>query len=176
MVSAHTYTFGHVYYGLPTPLRIYTLVIILNLFYFCIIYSILYILHTLIFKNTSFTLRLTVQNRSEILSKFAWTLASSQPSCFALIWIAWTHSCSHLLRIHSYSCTLNQIYLPTSDIPFTLTHPHSSYTPRTSEGLTLLSHNLDHFVLWCFIWFDSDLIGIVHISPWALTFMLLNSI
>jgi hypothetical protein len=53
MVSAHTYTFGHVYSGLPTPLRIYTLVIILNLFYFCFIYSILYILHTLTFKNTS---------------------------------------------------------------------------------------------------------------------------
>jgi len=53
MVSAPTYTFRHVYYGLPTPLHIYTLVIILNLFYFCFIYSILYILHTLIFKNTS---------------------------------------------------------------------------------------------------------------------------
>jgi len=53
MVSAHTYTFGHVYYGLPTPLHIYTLVIILNLFYFRFIYSILYILHTLIFKNKS---------------------------------------------------------------------------------------------------------------------------
>ena len=26
-----------------------------------------------------------------------------------------------------------------------------------------LAH-LDHLVLWCFIWFDSDLIGIVHIS------------
>ena len=49
----HTYTFGHVYYGPLTPLCISTLVIILNLFYFCFIYSILYILHTLIFKNTS---------------------------------------------------------------------------------------------------------------------------
>src|SRR5882762_5819153 len=164
MVSAHTYTFRHVYYGLPMPLRIYTLVIILNLFYFHFIYSILYILHTLIFKNTSFTLRLTVQNRSEILSKFAQTLASSQPSCFALIRLAWTRSCSHSLRIHSHSCSLNRIHSPTSDIPFTLNHPHSSYTPRTPEGSTLLSHILNHFVLWCFIWFDSDLIGIVRIS------------
>ena len=84
MVSAHTYTFGYVYYGPPTPLRIYTLVIILNLFYFRFIFSILYILHTLIFKNTSFILRLTVQNRSEILSKFARTLASSQQAVLRL--------------------------------------------------------------------------------------------
>ena len=77
MVPAHIFTFGHVYYGLPTPLRIYIFVMILNLFYFRFIYSILYILHTLIFKN-KFTLRHTVQNRSEILSKFARTLASSQ--------------------------------------------------------------------------------------------------
>jgi len=27
-------------------------------------------------------------------------------------------------------------------------------------------HILDLFVLWCFIWFDSDLIGIIHISTW----------
>src|SRR5882762_7220412 len=124
MVSTHTYTFGHVYYGLPTPLHIYTLVIILNLFYFCFIYSILYILHTLIFKN----------------NKFARTLTSSQLSCFTLIRIARTRSCSHSLRIHSHSCSLNRIHSPTSDIPFTLTHPHSSYTPWTSEGSTLLSH------------------------------------
>jgi|SRR5882762_1498556 len=79
MVPAHIYTFGHVYYGLPMPLRIYTFVMILNLFYFRFIYSILYILHTLIFKKKhKFTLRHTVQNRSEKLSKFARTLASSQ--------------------------------------------------------------------------------------------------
>jgi len=66
------------YYGLPTPLRIYTFVMILNLFYFCFIYSILYILHTLIFKNTSSHFAHTVQNRSEKLSKFARTLTSSQ--------------------------------------------------------------------------------------------------
>src|SRR5882762_6367659 len=53
MVSAHTYTLGHVYYSPLMSLCIYTLVIILNLFYFHFIYSILYILHTLIFKNTS---------------------------------------------------------------------------------------------------------------------------
>jgi len=48
MVSTHTYTLGHVYYSSLTPLRIYTLVIILYLFYFRFIYSILYILHSLI--------------------------------------------------------------------------------------------------------------------------------
>jgi len=53
MVSAHTYTLGHVHYSSPMHLRIYTLVIILNLFYFHFIYSILYILHTLIFRNKS---------------------------------------------------------------------------------------------------------------------------
>ena len=53
MVSTHTYTLGHVYYSPLMSLCIYTLVIILNLFYFHFIYSILYILHTLIFKNTS---------------------------------------------------------------------------------------------------------------------------
>src|SRR5882762_9149838 len=115
MVSAHTYTFGHVYYGLPTLLRIYTLVIILNLFYFRFIYSIYY---TTYFQKYKFTLRLTVQNRSEILSKFARTLASSQQLYFALIRLARTRSCSHSLCVHSHSRSLNQIHLPISDITF----------------------------------------------------------
>jgi len=115
-----------------------------NLFYFCFIYSILYILHTLIFKNNKFTLGLTVQNHSEILSKFAWTLASLQLSCFASNQIARTRTCLHSLCIHSHLRSSNQIHSHTSDIPFTLTHPHSSYTPQTLEGSTLLSHILDH--------------------------------
>ena len=79
MVSAHTYTFGYVYYGPPTPLRIYNLVIIIYIFTsalfiaFCIYYT-----HLL--EKYKFTLRHTVQNRSEILSKFAQTLAPSQTS------------------------------------------------------------------------------------------------
>src|SRR5882762_1008134 len=140
MVSICTYTFGHVYYGLLTPLHIYTLVIILNLFYFRFIYSILYILHTLIFKNKS----------SHFASQYRITqryhLSSLEPSplrnyCASprieLLGLA-------LVHIHSHSRSSNQIHSPTSDIPFTLTHPHSSYTPWTSEGSTLLSHILDH--------------------------------
>src|SRR5882762_4084262 len=118
MVSAHTYTFRHVYYGLPTPLRIYTLVMILNLFYFHFIYSILYILHRLIFKNTSS--HFATQYR--IAQKYYLSLLELSPlrnkSYFALIRLARTRSRLHSLRVHSHLRSLNRIHLPTSNITF----------------------------------------------------------
>ena len=118
MVSIRTYIFGHVYYGLPPPLRIYTLVIILNLFYFRFIYSILYILHPLIIKNTSshFATQYRIAQRYYLSSLELLPLRNK--SYFALIRLARTRSRSHSLRIRSHSRSLNRIHSPTSEITF----------------------------------------------------------
>src|SRR5882762_7587306 len=144
MVSAHTYTLGHVNYSPPMPLCIYTLVIILNLFYFRFIYSILYISHTLIFRNTS----------SHFASQYGitQTLASSQILCFTLNRLAWIRALQigfiriHLIYLYTYSSSLLIHSTDFRRVDLTLAHFRSS-------------------VLWCFIWFNSDLIGIVRISP-----------
>src|SRR6202790_2032854 len=118
MVPTHIYTFGYVYYGLPTPLRIYTLVMILNLFYFRFIYSILYILHTLIFKNRSshFATQYRIAQRYYLSSLKLSPLRNK--SYFTLIRLARTRSRSHSLSVHSHSHSLNRIHSPTSKITF----------------------------------------------------------
>jgi len=131
-------------------------------FIFRFIYSILYILHTLISEIQVHTC-LTVQNHSEIASKFTWTLASSQKSYFVSNWLARTRIHSHLLRLHSHLYSSSRTHSHTANIPLHLFHPHSSYTPQTSEGSILLSHILNHLFYGVFIWFDSDLLGIVSI-------------
>jgi len=156
MVSTHTYTLRHVYYSSPMPLCIYTLVIILNLFYFCFIYSILYIFHTVIFRNTS----------SHFASQYRITqryyLSSLKP-----LPLRRHHT---LPQIDSLGLALVCIHIV--QIRFIRIHPICLYTYSS----LLLIHSIDfrrvdltlaHFrssVLWCFIWFDSDLIGIVCIS------------
>src|SRR5882762_4966029 len=142
MVSMHTYTFRHVYYGPPTPLHVYTLVIILNFFYFRVIYSILYILHTLIFKKTSshFTSQYRIIQRY-YLSSFRIRSAYTRICVVQIRFI-----CKHLIYLYTYSSSLLIHSTDFGRVDFTLAHFRSS-------------------VLWCFIWFDSDLIGVVHISP-----------
>src|SRR5882762_1420979 len=91
---------------------------ILNLFYFRFIYSILYILHTLIFKNTSshFATQYRIAQRNYLSSLEHSPLRNK--SYFALIRLARTRSRSHSLRIHSPSRSLNRIHSPTSEITF----------------------------------------------------------
>jgi hypothetical protein len=52
----------------------------------------------------------------------------------------------HLIYLYTYSSSLLIHSMDFGRVDLTLAHIRS-------------------FVLWCFIWFDSDLIGIVHISP-----------
>ena len=144
MVSVHTYTFGHVYYDPPMPLHVYTLVIILYIFYFRFIYSILYILHTL---------------TSEIQVHLNLCL-------FAISYF--THikslcSDSHSLCLDSHSHCSSRTHSHTFNIPphFLILPPHTLLRPQNGWPDT---HTFRSFVLWCFIWFDSDLIGIVQVS------------
>src|ERR1700676_1485463 len=134
----------------------YTLVIILNLFYFRFIYSILYILHTLIFRNTSSHFA----SQYRITQRYYLSLLEPLPLC--------RHRTSP--QIDSLGHAL--VHIRVVQIRFIRIHPIYLYTYSSS----LLIHSTDfgrvnltlaHFrssFLWCFIWFDSDLIGIVCIS------------
>ena len=136
MVSAHTYTFGHVYYDPPTPLCVYTLVIILY-FSTSTLFIVFCIYCTHLLQKYKFTLHLTVQNQSEIVSKFAQTFASSQYHTLALhrltqtcTHFTYTHICVVHLRLiciysihlHTYSSSLLIHSLDLRRVDLTLAH------------------------------------------------------
>ena len=136
MVFAHTYTFGYDYHNPLMFFCIYTLMIILYLLYFRFIYSILY---THLFQKYKLLLHLPVQNQSEIVSKFTQTFASLKYCtlhCITLFKLALA-----LLRL-VFVQFISNLFAHTQ-YTFTLTHPHSSYTPRTLRGFNLTLMHLD---------------------------------
>jgi len=132
MVCTHTYTFGHVHYNPPMSLHIYTLVI----FSISALFIVFCICCTHLLQKYKFTLHLTVQNWSEIVSKFTWTFASSQilyfSNClaqtqthFAYTRIRVVHLeliCIHLIHLHTYSSSLLIHSSDLGRVNLTLTH------------------------------------------------------
>jgi len=106
------------------------------IFFISALFIVFCIYCTHLFQKYKFTLCLTVQNHSEIASKFTWTLASSQKSYFVSNWLARTRIHSHLLRLHSHLYSSSRTHSHTANIPlhlFILT-PHTLHRLRKGRS------------------------------------------
>src|SRR5882762_9240650 len=79
---------------------------------------------------------------------------------FALNRLTWTQTrfaYTHICIVQLELIHIHPIYL--------YTYPSSLFIHSSDFGrVDLTLSHFRSFVLWCFIWFDSDLIGIIHIS------------